>query len=1608
MRWLAIPGRLMAMALGAAALLGPAAGMAESVPAGATASPPAFAYQRLDIDTSKPVAEACLVFTRKLDPAVHYDEYLVLKPAVKVALRIDGQSLCVTGLAFGKSYEAELRAGLPDAQGSKLAAAQQVEMSLRDRPPLIAFRDGLILPRDNAAGVPITSINVAKIRLTLMRVPARLLTQIPITTFTQRQAYSWDVQSLKDQQAAVLWQGEMTVASKPNESVTTLFPLSQVIKDTKPGVYVLVARNAAEPLPKNGEDLSQRAIQWVINSDIALTEFKGAGGLDVFARSLATARPLARVNLSLVATDNEVLAKAVTDQDGHAHFDPGLLRGEGAVSPRAVMAFGGDGDFTFADLTRPAFDLSDRGVGGRALPGPVDAFLYTDRGIYRPRETVQIMALVRDQLADAMTGMPVTLVVRRPDGAVYRRVTLMDEGDGAVHEPLTLTDTAMHGHWGIDAYLDPKGSPVGHAEFDVEDFIPEQLKVTLSGAPAFLRPGQEVTLNALAWFLYGAPAAGLDGEAEAVVSADPAPFPAYPGFHFGLVQQHFTDKIVPFKVAQTDAKGQTTVTGNLGDLGETTLPLKASLRVSIFEPGGRSTVTQLTVPVRTRPVMLGIHPLFNDDTVPEDTAAEFEILALDEAGKPVARKAVDWSLVREVTEYTWYRAADGFHFQQATHDEPLAHGTIDVAADKMAHLKQVLSWGYYRLTVNDPATGAATSYRFSAGWGGTLAADRPDKAEVSPDKKRYEIGDIAHIAIRPPVGGKALVLVANDRILESKLVDVKAGGTIVDMPVTAAWGTGAYAIVASYRPLTGTNPRTPVRAIGVAWMPIDATARTLTLKLDLPQQVLPRRQLRVPVSVAGASGTAYVTLAAVDEGILQLTNFVSPSPSQYYFGKRRLGVEIRDDYGRLIAASGLIGAIRSGGDIGGRALTVVPTKTVALFSGPVRLDAQGKAVITLDIPDFEGDLRFMAVAYDATKVGEATQHLVVRDPVVSQVTLPRFLAPKDQSRLALDLHNLDGAPGTYHVAFTASGAVQFKGGAAVRDVDLPKGARKLEAFPLDAGDPGIGTVAMKLSGPGGFAVARQWQIEVRSPQLPIARTRVALLKPGEDAHLQPDLLQGFLPGTGNLTVSYDSVRTVPLAALLASLDRYPFGCVEQVTSRAYPLLYFNRVALIGGRKQDVGAAARIQDAIDQLLDMQRAAGNFGLWAARGDAAKDWLSVYALDFLTAAAAQNYHIPTDAYDRGIAWLRRIVGQSRTEIRTRLYAAYVLARNGDIGVADLRYVFDTDDQAKGINAFAAAQLGAAMAYDGDKARAATAFAIAEKLPFAERHRSLFGYYDNTDYYGSALRDWAGVMTMAAEAGETGVMASLYRRFEWVNENPDDLTTQEKAWLLLAMAQIAKHEAPVDISVNGAAMTASGHPITLTPSRTLLAKGYVVKNASSRDLWESVSVEGIPTDPLPPESKGITLTRHFWTLDGKHADLSKVRQNDRLIVTLEGATADNRHHQIAVLDLLPAGFEIEGVVKTDSEGKSAYPWLGQLRPLRLTEALDDRFVASFTVHPDEPSIFINDSKKEETGNYLIAYIVRAITPGTYILPAATASDMYRPAIEARTAMGWVTVLPR
>ncbi len=1579
-----------------------------------TASGP-FAFRRLEIDVTKSQAEACLVFTRALDASgrTHYEDYLSVDPSVRIAARVMDARLCLAGLDFGTTYNLALKAGLPSAGSDKLLEAETVPVELRDKPSLVRFSGGIILPRENTAGVPVTTVNVGKLSLKIIRVGDRLLSQIQTGTVDNATLYNWGIRELENNQGTLVWQGTMAVDNLKNDTVVTLIPIRDLLKSSKPGAYVLLAQDAAKK--SNDEDDYRRAMamQWVVDSDIALTSFASANaatgaGLSVFARSYNRATAIPAVKLTLVARNNSVLANATTDGSGRADFDAGLFKATGGDEPIMVMAYGPDGDFSFLDLRRAAFDLADRGVGGRSSPGPVDAWLYTERGIYRPGETVRAVAMLRDRVGAALTA-PLTLVAQRPDGIEVGRITV--NGDklsaGSAGWNLPLSQGATHGRWQISAYIDPKAKEVGRVQFDVADFVPQRLKVTLTAQEKSLKPGGNFHIRAESRFLYGAPAGDLSGDGEATIEADSNPYPQHHGFQFGRVDDSFSETKVDLAVPTTDAAGISTITGNTGALADTTLPLKATVRISIHEPGGRTTDKTVTIPIRTHDAMIGIRPQFDDGQVAENARAGFEVIAVDAEGKRIALDGLTYSWVREDTTYQWFQSNGEWRYQPSTRDRLVSSGGLRVAAGASARLEQALPWGSYRLTISGPKSGTSSSFRFYSGWSASGAGDRPDRIPVAADKPSYAPGAVARVRIKPDGNGKALVVVAGDRLFSSRLIDAPAAGATVDIPVSADWGAGAYVLVTSYRPLADVKGREPVRSIGVAWLAVDNAPRTLKLTVGGAPKILPRQKLTIPINVAGLSSgeEAYVTLAAVDEGILQLTDFKSPDPVGYYFGKRRLGVLVRDDYGRLIRAEkGALGALQQGGDgFGGRSLAVVPQRTVALFSGLVKVGAGGVANIPLDVPDFNGSLRLMAVAWSGNKLGHGDRMLIVRDPVVADLVLPRFLAPGDAVAAGLNLDNVEGGAGTYIATIQTRGPLSLPSGArTVVNQTLQRGQRTLLPVQLRGAGLGIADISLDVRGPGGFHVSHNWPIQVRPAQLDVTHEEDAPIAAGASYVADKRLVSDLVGSTANVSLTVSAAHGFSnVSGLLKWLDKYPYGCLEQTSSRALPLLWFNDMADLVGYPKDEALHGRVQESIDAILDMQNYAGNFGLWGP-GEDAENFISIYALDFLTQARAKGYVVPNDAMRRGMDWLRSTASEDGSDL-SRAYAFYVLALNGQANVSDLRYFSDT--KVTGMySALAAALTGAAANQVGDRARATYGFDKARSLIAKADVMSYANAYTQHNYwyeYGSVLRDLSGVLALAAENGRADLVPFLLDRGKSLDTHIEYTSTQEKGWMLRAAYALTRQKLPLDVTVNGTPATPRRGAVRLTPSPAQLNSGITFVNRSDAGVWRVSAVTGTPSAALPPAENGVTVSKSIWTMSGAPADLANLRQNDRVIVQISGTVPEGVHRQMGIIDLLPAGLEIEQPLK--GADAKAYSFLGSLTDANMQDARDDRYVAAFTIDTIYRSYERETMEKRRA--FHVAYIARAVSVGRFVLPAASVEDMYAPAVRARTAMGEVTI---
>lgn len=1555
----------------------------------------AFQIKGVTVDSDSATPKICLKLSDDLAKGrqVHYEDYLVIEPAIQAVVSANERQLCVEGASHGQSYTVKARAGIPSATGEKTRVSQDFAVKVEDRKPSLGFRGTpYVLPKASNQQLPLISVNTDAARVRILRINDRNLLQQIEDRRISRLLDGYDLKVIAKRSGEQVWEGTLTLASgERNQEITTAIPISEILHDPQPGIYVV----AAESVKDDPDNYDERATQWLVVSDLGLFTLRGDDGLHVFVRSLATAKPLARVTLQLYARNNGELGKITTDDKGYARFDPGLLRGDGGREPAALMAFG-NGDYNFLDLTKPAFDLSDRGVDGRTAPGAVDAFLYTERGVYRPGETVELMALVRDSRAYAQPDAPLTLKLFRPDEVEAAQLRPTHPALGGYHAQLPLALNARTGSWTVKAYTDPKGEPIGQISFQVEDFVPQRLKLELSSTAPVLKPGEPATVDINGRFLYGAPAANLKAEAEVVLREDPDPYPAFPGYRFGLAQDGWTAQRFPVALAGTDAQGKAQAQVNLSETPDTSRPLQARVRVSLFEPGGRPVSRSLNLPYRTQPFAIGIKPRFGDDGVATGQEAGFDVITVDALGQPMTRSGLRADLVREDYRYYWYYDDGRWNYKLVIRDStPLSSQALNLAADQPGSVTQRgLDWGHYRLDVLDPATGIASSARFTVGWfASPHEGDTPDQMKVTLDRPRYQAGETAKIFVRAPFAGEVLLNVVGDRLWASRSVSVPAEGTTVEWPIPAEWGPGVYITATAFRPADNTAQRGPGRAIGLVWAGLDPAPRTLNIALNAPTEWKPRQTVELPVTVTGLDPgqPAYLTVAAVDEGILQLTDFISPNPVKYFLGKRRLGMQLLDLYGKLIETGGRAGQLNVGGDADSRQLDgsgVRTVKTLALFSGPVTLDSNGQARIPLVLPDFNGQLRIMAVAWDRNRVGWAETAPLIRDPLVARVYLPRFLAPEDQSQIAVAVQNLNAPPGEYRIRLSADRAVAVDEPAAfvftVADAAVQNQEKR--SFVLRGLQPGIGRIQLHLDGPNGFQLLRESEIGVRPAQTIVTAHTAKRLNPGDALKLDKQLLSEYLPGTGQARLGFASRPNLNVPELLADLDRYPYGCLEQTTSRALPLLYFNQVAQVwvGQNATEAGLRARVQEAIQRILTLQDAGGGFGLWSPASEV-EDWLSAFAMDFLVRARQEQYLVPESAYQHGLKHLQERLSADEfgeEALPWRAYDLYVLARVQKAAIGDLRYLHDNYLQ-KLPTALAQAQLGAALARYGELGRAKEAFTAALNRTGRAQVRD----------YGTLLRDRAALLALLAESGQLPEqIPPLAEQLAADFGQRRYTSTQEQAWLLLAAhTLLAQTTGPMRLTVDGQATTAD--PLYLSPPSEQLVKGLSVRNEGNGSIWYGGNLSGVPVAPQPPAREGFTIARRYYNRSGQEVDPAQIHQNDLLTVVITGEAQGSEPQQALVVDLLPAGLEIENARLAHNASTTEIAWLPELTETLHTEFRDDRFAAALDIQAG--------GKRQFT----LAYLARAVTPGLYRQPAVYVEDMYKPWQFGRGAMGTVKV---
>lgn len=846
-----------------------------------------------------------------------------------------------------------------------------------------------------------------------------------------------------------------------------------------------------------------------------------------------------------------------------------------------------------------------------------------------------------------------------------------------------------------------------------------------------------------------------------------------------------------------------------------------------------------------------------------------------------------------------------------------------------------------------------------------------------------------------------MILVESDRLLASRRLAVGTAATTIDLPVGIDWARhDIYVTVVVLRPASAADAITPSRALGVLHLPLDRRDRRLALELDAPSEIRPQSRLAVAVRAPDAAGQAVrVALAAVDVGVLSITDFETPDPVAFFFGRRQLAADARDLYGRLIEGQGGDRALlRFGGDgdaTAGGPRPDAKVEIVALSAEPVRLDASGSATVELAVPYFNGRLRLMAVAFGPDGVGSGERELTVAAPVVAELSTPRFLAPGDRSELTVDLHNRTDAAVPLRLSLGATGPVVI--GAGPTTVEVAAGARTTLRYPLLGADAfGVGEVRVAVVGPEVVAL-RTRELGVRPAWPGETRRARHRIEPGARVDLEPRLADGLMPETVRAALTLSEHPPLALETALDGLLRYPYGCLEQTVSRARPLLWAD--AALAGRLglEPVPADRRqrwVEAAIERVGSLQLGGGGFGLWSERSEA-EPWLTPYAVDFLLDARAAGHAVPTAMLDAAVTHLQRRlragvdVGRysespAHLAFASQAYAAYVLSRIGKAPLGTIRALYDRE-HARAESLLPLMHIGLALAAQGDRRRGAEA--LTRAFATSRPPRTYLGDY------GSDVRDLAaGVALLAGQSQPLPGGDALAFRLADALANRRWLSTQEQAAVLAAgRALLARAPSGFDARIEsaGEARAVAGEGVrreVLAAER--LSAGVAVANEGENPLWVAVSAAGYAAErPAPTREGDLLVERVLRSMDGRPLDASAgLAVGEQVLVQLRVRARETIEHAL-VVDLLPAGLEI--AIADLGSGEAASELTVDGRPVgelqastRHVEYREDRYAAALPLMAGSTADLF--------------YLARAVTPGEYRVPPPGVEDMYRPDIRA------------
>ncbi len=1317
--------------------------------------------------------------------------------------------------------------------------------------------------------------------------------------------------------------------------------------------------------------------------------------ISVVATSILTAEPMPGVAITALDYQQQVIQTATTGNDGMVQF-------EVTRKPFMVVATQGDERGYLKLDDGSSLPLGRFDVGGQVVQKGIKGFIYSERGVWRPGDSVFVSFIMENQSANLPDNHPVTFELFNPNGQLSKRLVETKHVNGFYTFKTATERTAPTGNWLARI-------SVGGAVFDrvikIETVMPNRLKIDLDfGGKNVLVAGGDAQVDLSANWLFGTPAQNFKAVVTANATRVATSFADYRGYTFDdPTRGYYPEELVVFD-GSLDENGQARF--SLDGIVPNQAPgmLRVNMTTRVFEPGGNFSIDQYAMPFSPYDAYVGISlPEGNrlSGMLMTDREHDVSLAVVDPEGKKLRgarRVQVEFYKIR--WQWWWNQEGDFLgNFTQDKYNQLLKKEnlTLQNGEGNWSIRVNYPDWGRYLIRIVDLESGHAagkTLYIDWPNWASREQQSNPTEASMlsfTSDKDTYSVGDDVTLTIPSSEGGRGLISIENgSRVLKTFWIDTQQGQTTYKFKVDENMTPNVFVNVTLLQPHAQTANDLPIRMYGVIPLTVEDPNTILAPTIQMAASLKPETKNQITVAESKGKAMTY-TVAIVDEGLLDLTRFPTPNPHAAFYAREALGVKSWDLFDKVIGAWG--GDLERILSIGGDAdvnRNVDPAKAnrfepVVKFLGPFTLRRGGKNTHDFTMPQYVGSVRAMVIAGQDGAYGFAEQAVPVKKPLMLLATLPRVIGPNETFKLPLTVFAMEDNIKNVSLEITASGGLTVEQGK--QNVTFTTQGEKIAFATVRAGNnTGVGKVKA-VAKSGNETATYQVEIDIRNPNPYITSVHSADVAGNAT---WTHTIEPLGPGNRNqATVEVSSLPPINLNKRLGYLIRYPHGCLEQITSSVFPQLMLDRlVKLSDKQKQEV--ESNIKTAIDRFRGYQIADGGFGYWPGAREA-EEWSTNYIGHFLIEAQAKGYVLPPGMLDN---WRRYQRGKAQSWTPNQYnwrggdlvqaYRLYLLAltKSPDLGAMNRLKEFEY------LSDEAAWRLAAAYQLAGQRV-------VANQLV---KGRSIDGkgYTTAGRTFGSALRDQAMILETLTLLERTEEANRLLHSVANSLDNQSWYSTQTTAYALLAIAKAAGDvtgNMTFSYTLNGNTQQVSSyyylHQIELAnPNGN---NELIIQNGDSRKLFVRIVRDGQPApgDNPPQQNRPDILTMgvRYTTLQGDEIDPAKLVQGTDFIaeVTLRNTGSMGMHEHVALTQIFPSGWEIINTRLNDQATGI------RSSPATYQDIRDDRVLTYFNI------------RQNETLTYRV--LLNASYTGRYFLPAVSAEAMYDNRVQAVTTGQWVQV---